>query len=436
MPIRLRLLSLPLLLLPFVAFAQSGPVAFTHVRLIDGYGRPPFDNATLVFQDGRIVAVNAGVPKAAQVIDGTGKTIIPGLISAHIHLGLVKGIKVESANYTRENIAAQLAQYARYGVTSVCSLGVNKDLIYDIRKENPRVLTVGRGIGVPNGAPPMKVDDDQVYRPKTAEEARGYVQQEASHHPDVIKIWVDDLGGTAPKMDPEIYKAVIDEAHKLHLRVAAHVYYLADANALLEAGLDIIAHSVRDQPVDWALISKLKRRSIPYIPTLELDESFFIYADKPELLQDPFLARGLSPELRNQLADPLWRKKIEDDPKIKRNRDAEKIAAVNLKKLRDAGVTIGFGTDSGATPLRIPGFAEHREMELMVAAGMTPLDVIVAATKTNAAILREHDAGTLEAGKRADFIVLNANPLDDIRNTRKIDAVWLAGQKVDQELPK
>jgi imidazolonepropionase-like amidohydrolase len=428
--------TLYLLLFSTAAFAQTETIAFTHARIIDGTGRPPNENSTLVIHGGKIVSVNEKPPKGARLIDSHGKTIIPGLISAHSHLGLVQGMKVDSANSTRENIESQLAQYVRYGVTSVCSLGANKDLTYEIRKAHPAVFTAGRGIGVPNGAPPFKLDSDQVYRPSTPEEAHANVQEYAAHRPDLVKIWVDDLSGTVPKMDPAIYKTVITEAHNAGLRVAAHVYYLADAKALMEAGVDVLAHSVRDTAVDWDLISKMKRKGTPYIPTLELDESFFIYADKPAWLQDPFLARGLSPELRNQLSDPEWRTKVQIDPKIQRNRDAEKTAAGNLKKLRDAGATIGFGTDSGATPLRIPGFAEHRELELMVASGLTPLEALVAATKTSATILWTRDRGALETGKRADFVVLDANPLEDIRNTRKIASVWLGGQQVKQELPK
>ena len=248
-------------------------------------------------------------------------------------------------------------------------------------------------------------------------------------------MWVDDIGGTMPKMKPEIYRAVIDEAHKNNLRVAAHVYYLADAKSLVDAGVNVLAHSIRDAAGDEALINAMKSHHVSYIPTLELDESFFLYADRPALIQDPFVAAALSPEVRDMISKPDWREKVEHDPKTSKDRKAFAMARTNLKAMQDAGVTIAMGTDSGATPLRIQGFAEHLELELMVEAGLTPMQALVAATKGSAAVAGATQVGTLEPGNAADFIVLDANPLDDIRNTRKISAVWHNGKQLDLSLP-
>jgi imidazolonepropionase-like amidohydrolase len=432
-----------LFLLPTALLAQS--IIFQHATVIDGTGRVRRE-ASLEIKGDRIAGINLPRARGAGTIDCHGKTIIPGIINAHGHLGVTRGTSTAPENYTPENIAAQLDQYARYGVTSMLSLGLNHDLIYDLRAKQRKgefdpqgatIFTAGRGIGVPGGAPPLNVGDNQVYRPATAEEARADVREMAAHNPDIIKIWVDDIRGSMPKMQPEIYQAVIEEAHANHLRVAAHIYYMADAAALVDLGVDVLAHSIRDRDVDPALVRKMKQHGVFYIPTLELDDSFFHYADHPDLLKDPFLAGALNPELNAMLASREWRDKVHNDPATAKNHQAFDIALRNLKAIRAGGVNIAMGTDSGATPLRIQGYAEHLEMELMRRAGLSPMDILMSATSGSAEVCGTTDRGTLEAGKAADLIVLDEDPLEDIRNSRKIFAVWHNGlmvplQKVNQ----
>ena len=244
--------------------AQSlGVTALTHVRVIDGTGRPPLEDATVVIQGDHILAIHAAagvLPAGARVLDLHGDTVMPGLINAHGHLALVQDGQNSATAYTTENVIAELRQYESYGVTSMLSLGLNRDLLYPIRQQQRQgkldgatVFTADRGIGVPDAAPPLPAAPDQIYRPATAEEARAAVDEMAKRHADIVKIWVDSLGGTKPAMSPEIYRAVIEEAHKHHLRVAAHVYYLADAKSLVNDGVDVLAHSVRDKPVDQEL---------------------------------------------------------------------------------------------------------------------------------------------------------------------------------------
>ena len=422
---------------------------FTGATLIDGTGRTPLKNATLIVEGERIKAVSegtrgAGVPANVNVVDLRGKTIIPGLISAHSHLGLIKGASTASSeNYTRENVARQLAQYEAYGVTAVMSLGVNRDVLYDWRAEQRAgklggadIFTADRGLGVAGGAPPFPLPGDQVYRPMTAAEARSDVDEMAGRHPDLIKLWLDDVFGTLPKMQPDVFQAAIgeahaaaDEAHAHHLRVAAHVFYLADARALVEAGIDIIAHSVRDSPVDDAFVTSMKAKQVIYIPTLALDESQFIYADHPSWMDSPFFTGAVDPALLATWLTPKYAEKIRTTATTPKNRAAFAMALKNVKTLHDAGVCVAMGTDSGAMPTRIAGFDEHRELQLLVQAGLSPMDALIAATANSAKVIgQESERGTLTPGKRADFLVLDADPLDDIRNTKRLNAVWHAGK--------
>ncbi len=445
----LALLSVTLLTTPSSAKTippLSGTLVFTGERLIDGTGRA-FEKGVLVVRDGRIVAAGAegsvAVPADGDNIDLSGRTIMPGLISAHSHLGLVQGASAANpANYTRENVARQLAQYERYGVTAVMSLGVNRDILYTWRDEQRAgqlpgadIFTADRGLGVPGGAPPFPVPPDQMYRPKTPDEAREDVREMAARHPDLLKLWLDDIFGTLPKMQPAIYSAAIaeahasiDEAHRHGLRMAAHIFYLDDAKALLKVGVDVIAHSVRDRGVDEEFIQLMTARQIPYIATLSLDESQFIYAEHPAWMNEPFFTKAVDPALLKTWLSPAYAAKIRDNPNTAKERAALATATLNLVTLRDAGVLISFGTDSGAMPTRIAGFDEHRELQLMVKAGLSPMQAIVAATKTAAETIGDGaNRGTLEAGKRADFLVLTANPLQDIKNTETLEAVWHGG---------
>jgi imidazolonepropionase-like amidohydrolase len=441
-----RLIAMLLVLAPVSFAATSGITALTHVRVIDGTGHSPLENATVVIEGNNILSIqpaSLALPAGARVLDLHGDTVMPGLINAHGHLALVADGQNSATAYTAENVIAELRQYESYGVTAMLSLGVNRDLLYAIRQQQRQgkldgatVLTADRGLGVPDAAPPLPVAPDQLYRPATAEEARAAVDAMAKRHADMVKIWVDSLGGTKTAMPPEVYRAVIAEAHKRHLRVAAHVYYLADAKSLVNDGVDVLAHSVRDKPVDQELISAMKRRGVWYIPTFTVDESFFIYAEHPGFMQINFFKDALSPALLTMLSSDAYAQKISQDPKTAQHKADFAVDQQNLKAVYDAGVMVGFGTDSGAIPTRIPGFSEHRELEDMVQAGLTPMQAIVCATSRNATLLGiEATRGTLRPGKRADLIVLAANPLDDITNTRSIVTIFHDGRTVAPRVP-
>jgi imidazolonepropionase-like amidohydrolase len=342
-----------------------------------------------------------------------------------------------ATGYTRENVTAQLKQYERYGVTTILSLGLNRDLVFVLRDEQQAgrlggasIFTAGRGIGVPDGAPPLLAAPDQIFRPATVKEARSDVDEMAAQRVNIIKIWVDKLHGKAPEMSPEIYKAVIDEAHKRHLRVAAHVYSLEDAKQLVADGVDVLAHSVRDQVVDDAFVRSIKQHNVWYIPTFTVDESAYIYAENPAFMKTPFFQQAAEPKLMAKFNAPGYAEKIRQDPQTAQHQKDFETGQQNLKKLFDAGVDVGFGTDSGALPGRIPGFAEHHELALMVRAGLTPMQAITAATGENARLLHANDRGTIAIGKRADLLVLDADPLVDIENTQRIFAVYHDGHNI------
>ena len=427
--------------------AHSQPILLHDVRVIDGNGGPPIEHADILITGSKITSV--GTPPAGKpvsklppntiVVKLTGKTVLPGLISDHSHVGFVKGATTSGNNITRANILRQLKQYTDYGVTTVTSLGLNLKPFYVVQPQAHSGATLtsdlfgaDKGFGAPNGVPAAPgILDTQVYRPSTPTEARAEVRETAKRHPDLIKIWVDNMHGTSIAMIPEVYKAIIDEAHANGLRVAAHIYTLEDARQLVGDGVDILAHGVRDKDVDEDFVKSIKGRGTWYVPTLELDESGYIYAEHPEWLQQTFLHRALSPALAVQLNDPAWRAKVlADTHKVAAAKQALATNMKNVKTLFDAGVNIGFGTDSGASPLRIAGFAEHRELKLLTEAGLTPLQAIQTATKNAAALLHLEDRGVVAPGTLADLLIVDGDPSKDIAAVDRIESVWRRGKKV------
>lgn len=414
-----------------------------NITLIDGTGTPPRANQTVVIGDnGLIEAITPAsepLPQNATILYQGGKTMMPLLINTHGHVGNLRGTEVSSKNFTAQNVEHHLQQYLAYGVGAVLSLGTDKPCGFVLRDMSRRgaligamLFTAGRGFGVANGAPPLSMGIDQPYRPATPEEARAQVRELAAERPDAVKIWVDDMGNSSfKKMPPEIYTAIIDEAHAHGLRVAAHVYYAEDARALVNAGVDILAHSIRDTDIDDTLLAEMYLRHITYIPTLSLDEFAFAYQGQPVWLHDPFFMASLEEGVLNKIDSDSYREKTRKDPKSAREEAALQVALRNLKRIYDAGINVTMGTDSGATITRPIGFSEHYELELMVHAGLTPLQAITIATRNGATLLgMGNERGTLEVGKHADFLMLNANPAENIRYTQAISSVWRDGRQV------
>lgn len=406
--------------------ASAQVTAFVGARLIDGTGQV-IENGTLLIDGARIVAAGPAastpVPAGATRIDATGKTILPGLINAHGHVAATSGLRTDPASYTPENLTRQLRTYAQYGVTTVFSLGDDQAAGFDLRNQQA-AGPLDRARLFVAGA---------VITGDTAEAARAMAGKVADMKPDLLKIRVDDNLGTGRKMPEAAWRAVIDEAHRRHLKVAVHIYSLADAKATLAGGADFIAHSVRDVAVDAAFIAAMKNRDVCYSPTFTREISTFIYDSTPPWVDDPFFVKGVSPEIVAQLKDPKRQAQIRNSPGWKAGQQYKaglEVAKRNLKALVDGGVRIAFGTDSGP-PARFQGFFEHLELEMMVEAGLTPMQALVSATGDAARChQRAGQFGTLAAGAAADVLVLGANPLDNIRNTRSIEQVWINGRRM------
>jgi imidazolonepropionase-like amidohydrolase len=420
------LLGLSFALGPSDAQTPAGPVALTGARIIDGTGTAPIEQGTIVIANGKVAAVGPSasvtVPAGATRIDMTGKTIIPGLINGHGHVTIDDYTKLPP----REHMLQILQAYAEYGVTTTTSLGsttladeaIQLKIRDDQRKGTPpdrtRLFSAGmNAIG------------------KSPDEARRSVARLADVKADLIKYHIN---GNANDMTPDIYGALVDESKKHGFMTTVHIFNLRDAKGAIEKGTNSLVHSVRDQDVDQALIDMMKRNNVSYIPTLTRDLSVFVYETEPAFWQEPFFQKGMY-VYKTQvdiLKDPQLQQKTRTDPGAQRIKGALQQANRNLKLLSDAGITIGMGTDT-ASPNdlgRWPGYFEHTEMEMMVQAGLTPMQVIVAATSANARIFKLDNVGSIAAGKEADLVVLNANPLTNIRNTRQIDQVWIGGRRI------
>ena len=401
------------------ALAQAPTVALTGARVIDGTGGAPLEAATLLVAGGRIEAVGAAgdvsIPAGATRVDVSGKTIIPGLINAHAHLN-----DGDPALPLYEQVLAQLRLYAEYGVTTIYTLGDDGVESVRVRDEQARGERLDRARLYVSG--PNVVAG-------TVEEARQSIDRIADMGVNIIKT---RLNAQPDDMTPEVYGALIDQAHRRDLRVAAHLVDLDDAKGLLDAGVDVVAHSVRDQDVDQELIAEMIRLDVGYIPTLTRCLSVFLYESTPPFFDDPFFLRGAEAFRADmeEIRDPATHERVRSSETAQFTKRMLEQARRNIKLLTDGGVTIAMGTDSGTSLGRWQGYFEHVELEMMVESGMTPMQALVAATGNGARVMHLEDLGTLEPGKWADLVVLNANPLDDIANTRQIDSVWIAGRRL------
>ena len=408
---------------------------FEGARLIVGDGSAPVENAAFLVEGDTFVWVGrqgeAEPPDVVERVDLSGKTVIPALIDAHQHIGLTNiGDGTHSkANYTRENLVDHLERMAYHGVAATMSLGLESDepLAFQLRDEvlpNAALfLTSGRGIAATPMAGPTS--DYRLGIPRgaiDADQGREAVEELRSYGVEMVKIWVDDRGGTVPKLESGVYRAIIDTAHSNGMRVVAHVgttSALADAKELLRAGIDGFAHTVRDRDVDEEYLALARQHpEIWTIPNLPGDP--LTVEDLPWLSQTvpPFEIDRMREQIRQQdAAGPA-------DPNSQ-----FPLQCRNLAKNHEAGMIIGMGTDSGTSV----GWTAHTELRDMVSCGLSPSEAIMAATSVNAEILGLHDLGMVAEGKNASFVILDGNPLDDINNSKLISQVYLRGAPVDRD---
>ena len=425
-------------------------ILFEGARLIVGDGSAPIEDSAFLVEGTRFTRVGRRgeieAPDGAGRVDLTGKTVMPALIDLHSHIGfenMAEGIMAKE-NFTRENLLDHLDRYAYSGDAATLSLGTDfPELIWDVREESDeesftgaRYLTVGRGLAWPGTGPTEPSRNDVPYPVVSEWQARYAVRELAAQEVSFVKLWVEDRGGlqdpdgeTRPFLTPEIIRAAIDEAHRHDLRVIAHVKTLALTKELVQAGVDVITHQIQDLPVDGELLALLHERphvwSLPVLtPASRGGSAPRAAGERPAWLEDPLLRALRCPAYLDR-----WSETFERSGRVPSA--TGDLTGENTRALHAAGVRIVFGShDAGGN--RIHGWGSHMELEAFVDwVGMTPHEAIVAATSLPAEILGI-DLGLVAVGNGADFIVLDADPLDDITNTRRISQVYLRGKKVDR----
>ncbi len=413
-------------------------IAFRGATLIDGTGAPPIPNSLLVVTDGRIVSVGpaspaavAALPAGAELVAAEGQWILPGLIDAHVHaesdadLETMLAWGVTSVRLMAEDVAAS-GRLAR-------ASGDRTD-IPEVFPAAPIFTT--KGGWWDEGQPP---DPNLDRFPATPEAARASVRKAKALGAVEIKLMLDDMAWCrAPKpplatVRPDVAAALIGQARELGLRAIVHAPSLADAKAAIAAGATALAHGVLD-PIDEAMVAVMRSRPVFYVPTMDI---FEFLADTRGFIDgvtsDPLVERGLSPkalaEFRSDAYSSRYRERF---PNFENVRGRLRVLGENLRKLHAAGVPVALGTDMWA----FPGLGVSIEMDLFERAGLTPLEAIRAATQTAARSLAiDADRGTLEPGKRADVLVLSADPVRDPKNLRRIHAVYKRGRRVASAKP-
>ena len=425
--------------------AAGAQTLYEGARLIPGDGSAVIERSALLVDGGRIAQVGAAgqvkAPAAAVRVDVSGKTIIPSLIATHVHPGFQIGTTYVRDNYTADTIVNDLNRALFFGVSIVQSQGIETgDVMYQVRADQQagklaptaRLLVAGRGIGAPNAGPGGATYAGMAYEVTSETESRNAVRELAARQVDLIKIWVDDRNGRAPKLAAPLYRAIIDEAHTRGLKVSAHVFYHVDAIDLVDAGVDGFAHLVRDRVMEDALVAAIVKRGVYVMGNMSSPRKA-TYASVPRWLSagDP-MALLLADSLSAPVLDRLRAYFSKRDPKAAAAAQQRyNILEQSLAKLSRAGAKIILGADTGLED-HLFGMAEHLELEAMVDAGMTPAQAIVAATSRSAEFLELKTKGTIRAGADADFTVLDANPLDAIANTRRISRIVLGGAEIDR----
>jgi imidazolonepropionase-like amidohydrolase len=422
---------------------QTPPVLYEGARFIAGDGSAPIADSAFLVENGMIakVATRAALtaPKGADRVNLTGKTVMPALINAHGHPGFQRGLTYSADNFTRENIVDDLNRALYFGVAAVQSQGIEKgDVTYQIRADQEagklggaRLRIAGRGIGAPNAGPGGAAYAGIAYEVTTEDQGRKAVQELAARKVNLVKIWVDDRNGRAPRLAPNLFRAIIDEGHRHGLQVNAHVFYYTDAVDLVNAGVDALVHLVRDKEMDDALVASIVQHNVYVQPNLSPEWN--TYTELPHWLRDgdpllKLLQESSPPAVIARMKAAYGNR---DAAAVERTRTQYGILQRSLARLAKANAKITLGCDTGLED-HLFGMSEQHELESMVKAGMTPMQVIVSATSRPAEYLKLSKMGALAPGKAANFLVLDANPLDDITNTQRISTIYMNGVEIDR----
>src|SRR5262245_51544010 len=450
---RVRLLAAAALLasaIPAALLSQpqtaSSAVLYEGARLIIGDATAPIENGALLVQNGRFTAVgprtSVTAPAGVRRVDLTGKTIMPAMINAHVHMGYEGYTSWGAENHTPQNVVDHLRREAFYGVAGATSVGTSPtEQALQIQRDQQagKFPPAARFLFMPGMAPPgggpdavLNVATNKlraINEVSTPEEARARVRRMAEQQIGHVKMWVDDRGGTYPKLQPDTYLAIIDEAHKHKMVVHAHAIQLADQKAVVKAGADVLVHMVQRQPLDEEYLALLREKK-PYWATV------IGLGDPTEVCKpDPFFEQALPPQVIARIRATTERRSLAPScgPPPPTAAEREQQMARNFPQYIAAGIRLVLGTDTGIHPGHTFGSGEHVELARWVQLGLPPSEAIVAATSRPAQLMGLSDLGALTVGKRASFIVLDANPLENIRNTRKIADVYLDGARVDRE---
>jgi imidazolonepropionase-like amidohydrolase len=428
--------------------AQTGSrtVLYEGARLIIGDTSASIESGALLVEDGRFTAVgprgSVTAPAGVRRVDLTGKTVMPAMVNVHVHIGYERYTSWRAENHTPQNVVDHLRREAFYGVAATTSVGTSPtEQALQIQRDQQagKLPPAARFLFMPGMAPPGGGPDavlivatsklGVINEVSTPEEARTRVRRMAEQKIGHVKMWVDDRGGTYPKLQPDTYTAIIDEAHKHGMIVHAHAIQLADQKAVVRAGADVLVHMVQRQPLDEEYLALLREKK-PYWATV------IGLGDPTEVCKpDPFFEQALPPQVVATIRATTERRPLSPScgPPSATAAQREEQMARNFPQYIAAGTRIVLGTDTGIQPGHTFGSGEHVELARWVQLGLPPSDAIIAATSRPAQLMGLTDLGALTAGKRASFIVLAANPLENIRNTRNIADVYLDGVRVDRD---
>lgn len=425
------------------SYAQQA-VVYEGARLIVGDGSAAIESGAFVVQNGHITAIGRAIaaPAGATRVNLAGKTVMPAMINVHVHIGYEKYTSWGAANYTAENVLDHLQREAFYGTAATQSVGsspLEASLQFQHDQQAGKFPPASRYFFIPGYAPPNGGPDEvlreatnalhAINEVSTVEEARASIRKMSGLGIKAVKIWVDDRRGTYPKMTPEVYNAIIDEAHKHAMLVHAHATTLADQKAVVRAGADVLVHLVQGQKLDDEYLALLKEKKPYWATVISLGDATAVCE------HDPFFEQAMPATVIAKIRATTERRPLAPScgPPAPNAATREAVIQYNFPRMIAAGARIVLGTDTGIEPGHTFGSGEHVEMARWVQLGLTPSQAITAATQRPAELLGLKDMGTLAVGKRAAFVVLDANPLDDIRNTRRISSVFLDGAKFDRE---